>query len=319
MTLKGGNPGNWAETHPSRSERFLVTGALGCIGAWVVYELVGQGVEVVAFDKGDDDFRIRSLLEDSAMAQVTQVQGDIVDPQVIRAVVHDHDVTNVVYLAALQMPPCSTDPRVGALVNVVGTINVFDAVRDTRASERPIVYSSSVAALDAPDETSTDASTLNGRPASHYGVFKVANEGSARVFARESGISSIGLRPHVVYGVGRDQGRTTAVTKAILAAALNEPFEITFTGFCRMQYAQDVAKAFIAASRTDTKGALVVNVEPERGCQRRRWRDPRCRPGGSRPHLVMHLHSRVACRRKTSCDCLVVLPQPLSRTASSRR
>jgi nucleoside-diphosphate-sugar epimerase len=234
---------------------------LGCIGAWVVHELVGQGVEVVAFDKGDDDFRIRYLLDDSAIAQVTQVQGDIVDPQVIRGVVHDYDITNVVHLAALQMPPCSENPRIGALVNVVGTINVFEAVRDTRASERPIVYSSSVAAFDAPDEATADASTPTGRPASHYGVFKVANEGNARVFARELGISSIGLRPHIVYGVGRDQGRTSAITKAILAAARNEPFEITFTGFCQMQYAQDVAKAFIAASRTDAKGALVVNID----------------------------------------------------------
>ena len=59
MTLEAKSPGTSAESHASGSERFLVTGALGCIGAWVVHEFVGQGVEVVAFNKGHDDFRIR--------------------------------------------------------------------------------------------------------------------------------------------------------------------------------------------------------------------------------------------------------------------
>ena len=34
------------------SERFLVTGALGCIGAWTVRALVRDGADVTAFDLG---------------------------------------------------------------------------------------------------------------------------------------------------------------------------------------------------------------------------------------------------------------------------
>ena len=45
------------------SERFLITGAYGCIGAWTVRQLVREGVEVIGVDAGDDDRRVRDLLE----------------------------------------------------------------------------------------------------------------------------------------------------------------------------------------------------------------------------------------------------------------
>ncbi len=242
-------------------ERFLVTGAFGCLGAWVVHELVGAGVDVVSFDIGNDDFRIRYLLDDGALARVTRVRGDIADPLAVREAVLDHGITNVLHLAALQIPACAANPSSGALANVVGTINVFEAVKNTPAADRPIVYASSVAAYDAIDDPAADKFEPSGRPSSHYGVFKFANEGNARVFARDDGLASIGLRPAVVYGVGRDQGKTSAPTAAMLAAARGMPFKITFSGSCQMQYAQDVARAFITASRTDHEGAAIVNLD----------------------------------------------------------
>src|SRR5690606_12641599 len=97
-------------------------------------------------------------------------------------------------------------------------------------------------------------------PSSHYGVYKFANEASARVFARDDGLASIGIRPSVAYGVGRDQGKTASPTLAMLAAARGEPFEIDFGGACQLQYAPDVARAFIAAARSDHAGAAVVDL-----------------------------------------------------------
>ena len=91
-------------------------------------------------------------------------------------------------------------------------------------------------------------------------MFKTANEGTARVFAAESGLNSIGLRPHVVYGPCRDHGLTSATTAAMRAAAHGNEYSIPFGGRCEMQYAPDVAAAFIAATRTGFRGATVVNV-----------------------------------------------------------
>jgi UDP-glucuronate 4-epimerase len=242
------------------TERFLVTGAFGCLGAWVVHELVTNGTEAVAFDIGQDDYRIRYLVDEKELTRVTYCKGDITDAAAIAAAVRDFNVTNVIHLAALQMPFCAASPSLGAAVNVLGTINVFEAVKNSQAIERPIVYSSSVAAYDAIENPEVDPAALTGRPMSHYGVYKFTNEANARVFAKEDGLTSIGLRPHVVYGVGRDQGRTADPTLAMLAAARGVSGEITFSGTFQLQYARDVARAFIAASRATVEGAEVMNV-----------------------------------------------------------
>ena len=67
-----------------------------------------------------------------------------------------------------------------------------------------------------------DAAGETLTPASIYGVYKIANEGSARIYWQESQVASVGLRPLIVYGGGRDQGTTSSPTLAMAAAARGE-------------------------------------------------------------------------------------------------
>jgi len=232
------------------SGRFLVTGAFGCIGAWVVHELVRDGRDVVTFDLATEPRRLRLLLGDEADA-VPHVVGDISDGVSLEHTLDEHGITNVIHLAALQVPFVRADPPLGARVNVLGTVNVFEAA--TRRELAPIVYASSIAAFDKDGRLVGPATTL-------YGVFKRANEHTANVYFDEKGIASVGLRPHTVYGVGRDQGLTSAPTVAMLAAAAGTRYTIPFGGACLMQLARDVARAFIAASDAGAEGAKVHNV-----------------------------------------------------------
>lgn len=236
------------------SDRFLVTGAHGCIGAWVVNELVRAGRDVVTFDLSADPRRLRLLLGDEAGA-VPHVQGDISDTAALEGALDGHDVGNVIHLAALQIPLVRADPRLGSRVNVVGTVNVFEAAKSRELG--PVVYASSIAALGR-DGSET------GVPSTLYGVFKRSNEHTARVYLEENGIASVGLRPHTVYGVGRDQGVTSAPTTAMLAAAAGVPYRIPYGGACQMQFARDVARAFIAASDARPEGASVHNLPGRR-------------------------------------------------------
>jgi nucleoside-diphosphate-sugar epimerase len=91
-------------------------------------------------------------------------------------------------------------------------------------------------------------------------VFKSANEGMARVFALESSLASIGLRPSVVYGACRDTGLTSATTAAMRAAAHGLSYTIPFAGSCEFQFAPDAAAAFVAAARAPFTGAAVANI-----------------------------------------------------------
>jgi len=244
-------------------ERFLVTGALGCIGAWTVRTLVREGVPVVAFDLAADPRRLRSITTADELAQVTLVEGDITDLDSVERALTDHGVTNVIHLAALQVPASRANPPLGARVNVVGTVNVFEAVRRLGDQIAQLVYTGSIGMFDAAD---ADPAThrlevaTTPHPTNHYGVYKQANEGTAQVYWRDNGLSSIGLRPMVVYGPGRDQGLTSTPTKAVLAAVLGRPYTISFGGRTLFQYAEDVARDLILASRSPLRGARVFNV-----------------------------------------------------------
>jgi UDP-glucuronate 4-epimerase len=240
-------------------ERFLVTGANGCIGAWVVAQLTREATPVVALDASDDDHRLRLVLDDEALAGVTKVKGDITDLAALERTLDEHAITHVIHLAALQVPFCRADPPLGARVNVVGTVNVFEAV--ARRAERmgPVVYASSIAAYDALDDSGA-APAMQGVPSTLYGVYKRANEGTATVYAQERATASACLRPHTVYGPGRDQGLTSAPTTAMLAAAAGRPYRLPFGGAYQLQYAPDVAQAFIAAARAHEGGATVRDI-----------------------------------------------------------
>ena len=189
--------------------------------------------------------------------------GDITELGQLERVLDEQEITNVIHLAALQIPLARADPPRGAAVNVVGTVNVLEAVSVRLDRMAPVVYASSVA-IHAPDARAGPASEdALERPATHYGVHKVANEGAARVYWADCGTASIGVRPYVVYGAGRDAGLTSAPTAAMLAAARGEAFRIPFGGRAQFHYAPDVARALVAASRSGHRGALVGNLPGE--------------------------------------------------------
>ena len=186
------------------------------------------------------------------LSRVTIVDGDITDGDALGAILDAHDITNVIHLAALQVPFCRADPVRGAQVNVVGTVVVFEQVRQRRERMAPVVYAGSVGMFDAADADLASGRLLadaTAHPATLYGVYKLANEGTAQVYWAEHGVASFGLRPMTVYGPGRDQGMTSTPTKAMAAAVLGRPYHISFGGSTLYQYAADVARAFIAASR----------------------------------------------------------------------
>ena len=244
-------------------ERFLVTGALGCIGAWTVRNLVCEAVPVTVFDLATEPRRLQLLLSDEELARVNFVAGDIADLPAFERALDDGGITHVIHLAGLQVPFCAADPPLGARVNVVGTANVFEAVKRRKDRMGKVVYASSVAVFGAPEDYAPgqvmrDDSALI--PHTHYGVYKRANEGTGHVYWLDEGVSSIGFRPYVVYGVGRDQGLTSTPTTAMLAAAADLPYRISYGGRTVFQYADDTARAFIRAARADYAGAGAFNL-----------------------------------------------------------
>src|SRR5216683_4351995 len=243
------------------SETYFITGAQGCIGSWIVKTLAERGDSPLVFDRSDDARRLSAIMDPADLERVRFVTGDITDGPAVLGALKESAAQRVIHLAGLQVPTCKADPVAGALVNVVGTINMFEAARTVGV--KGVVYASSAAVYGMDEEGGPLDETAECEPTTHYGVFKRTNEGNARIYFLDHGLSSVGLRPLTVYGVNRDSGLTSDPTKAMKAAVLGLPFHIRFGGATDFQYVADTAAAFIACADRVPPGAYVFNLHGE--------------------------------------------------------
>jgi nucleoside-diphosphate-sugar epimerase len=242
-------------------ERYFITGAQGCIGSWIVKTLLERGDEAIVFDRSNDSRRLAAIMNATDLAGVRFLVGDITDRAAVSSALRESEALRVIHLAGLQVPACKADPLAGAVVNVVGTLDVFEAARETHA--KAIVYASSAAVYGINDDDTPLDESAPTEPSTHYGVFKLTNEGNARIYFLDHGLSSVGLRPLTVYGVNRDTGLTSDPTKAMKSAVLGRPFHIRFSGATDFQYVADTAAAFIACADKAPEGAHVFNLHGE--------------------------------------------------------
>ncbi len=236
---------------PSRFKApILVTGAGGCIGAWVCAILSRSGVPVIASDLAKNPARAALIMGEEAAETLDWTALDVTDGAAVADLVSTRNIGAIIHLAGLQVPFCAANPALGARVNVEGTINILEAARHNQIKRT--VFASSVAAAAFPP----------GGPYKEtlYGAYKVANEQTAFVYWKDWQVPSVGLRPNVVYGVARDQGISSKNTIGIQAAALDEAYDIPFTGPYSWLYAGEAAAAFIAAVSQDGAGAHAFDL-----------------------------------------------------------
>src|SRR6185503_4028694 len=108
---------------------YFVTGAQGCIGSWVVKTLVERGDLPVVFDRSENASRLTAIMDRLLIGRVRFLIGDITDSRVVGEALARSNARHVIHLAGLQVPSCKANPIAGAMVNVVGTLNVFEAAR----------------------------------------------------------------------------------------------------------------------------------------------------------------------------------------------
>ena len=217
--------------------KVLVTGG-GFLGQRLARSLQAAGRRVRILD-----------VAPPAASDLEWVTGDVASLDTVAHALEG--CSHVVHLAALLTPACAAEPLRGAQVNLIGTLNVFEAAR--RAGLRQVVYASSAGVYGPTDASRPLPTTL-------YGTWKLAGEGIARAYLAEHGIGSVGLRPVVVYGAGREVGLSSGPSLACRAAALGEPYTIPFSGRTGLVYVDDVVRAFAAALEPARTGAHVFDM-----------------------------------------------------------
>ena len=231
--------------------QILITGGGGFIGAWLARRLADKGHRLRVFEPLARTAQFNGIVGPAA-ASVEWSIGDIADAQAVRTAAEGCDA--IVHLAGILTPACKDDPVRGAMINLVGTLNAFNAAQVLGI--RRIVFTSS-AGVYGPDDDATP------RPITHYGAFKLACEGSARAYCEDHGIASVGFRPYIVYGFGRETGLTAGPSLACRAAARGESYVIPYVGTAGLVFVDDVVAAYEAALERMPDGAHVFNLPGE--------------------------------------------------------
>ena len=230
-----------------KNKSILITGAAGCIGAWTVKLLNEIGAKPVVYEITENRSRLDLAMED--LDNVAWELGNITDFNRLTEVISSHDISAIIHLAALQVPFCKADPIGSTQVNVIGSINVLEAAR--QSGIKRLAYASSVAVPAMGD---------NDYLATLYGAHKVCGEQMAGVYWQDWQVPSIGIRPGIIYGPGRDQGMSAAPSIAMLGALEGQSYTIPFSGPLTFCHVEDAALRFVTAISKKQNGAPVFDM-----------------------------------------------------------
>ena len=229
-------------------EKIIIFGGCGFLGSWIVKAFLKKGYSVSIFDLKIQKELLSHVIGEE-MNKIKFINGDITNFDQVQEATNNMD--HVINLAGLMTPDCSSNPILGAKVNLLGSINVFEALKKNNI--KFLVYASSAGVFGQKDH-------YNPFPETHYGAYKLAVEGVARAYFNEAGISSVGIRPYVIYGPGREIGGTAGITLACKAAKQGDSYTVNFSGKAGFVYVQDVVDIVEMSISQIPSGALTFNI-----------------------------------------------------------
>lgn len=249
---------------PIQKDKYVITGAQGFLGSWIIKRLLLQKhVEIVGLDVTSKPTILNQICTKDELERIKIISTNITNFDNLLDFFNDYKPNYVLHLAGAQVPTCKERPAFGALINVVGTANIFEVAR-LQNSVKTIVYASSAAVCGPSTDYSQRPVNDNDfhKPRTIYGIYKQSTEGIAKMFWQDNKIPSVGIRPLVCYGVGRELGISSDPTKAIKSAILGHRMSIGFKGATVFNFAQDIADIFIRSCLAveNTPNAYACNI-----------------------------------------------------------
>lgn len=166
----------------------FVTGSSGFIGSHLVDHLLARGDSVITLQRKVSAPR----------AGLRTIEGDVLDAELLKRVIAENKPDEIYHLAAQSLPNVSWEqPALTHRINVDGTLNLLEAVRAANYSPA-IVFASSSSVYAMSDAPIREDDLC--RPASPYGVSKLAADHLCRLYALRHGLRVMCARPFFVIG-----------------------------------------------------------------------------------------------------------------------
>lgn len=232
------------------TQRILVTGGAGFVGANLVRTLVGNGHRVRVIDN-----LTSGTAEHLEGVDVELIKGDIRDAGDLASAMRDID--KVVHLAAAGSVIMSIeDPASNFEINALGTFRVLNAARE--AGVERVVLASTGGALMGDTPPPVNEKSLP-KPIAPYGASKLAGEGYAHAFSVSYGLRTICLRFANVYGPYMDQ-KSGVINKFFTGVRSGEPLQIFGDQSRDYIYVEDLCGALQQALSADLPGGTVLHI-----------------------------------------------------------
>src|SRR5262249_8121086 len=248
----------------TESSHVLVTGGAGFIGSHAVDLLMERGHRVSVLDDLSTGRRA-NLAQWESHPNFAFVHGDVTSDLTAafdRMQRRHGRIDRIAHFAAQTAVPISMDDPVGDIrVNLGGTVRILEYAR-THGVAKVLFASSSAVYDDGTPVPVSEGSTP--RPASPYGVDKLAAELFLDYYARLHGLTFTALRFMNVYGPRQDPGSWYSGVISIFLdrAVAGRPLTIFDDGEQTRDfvYVTDVAEAVVDALITDAGNNAIVNI-----------------------------------------------------------
>lgn len=181
------------------SNRILITGAGGFVGPHLIHALADSSLEA----------ELHAWYLGAASPGIPGASWrtvDVSDPEAITGAIQDTQPTHLIHLAAISnVPESFADPRRTWMINVIGTLNILEAIKRESPHTRVLLVSSSEVygrAFSIGTALDEQAPT---QPMNPYAASKLAGEVLAGPYAQR-GLRVIIARPFNHIGPGQGPG-----------------------------------------------------------------------------------------------------------------
>lgn len=233
----------------------LVTGGAGFIGSHVADLLATEGYGVTVLDN------LTSGKREQVPRSATFVEADITSPEAA-ALVRDSGFDVICHLAAqIDVRKSVADPAADSRLNIGGSLNLLEAVRQGSPRTR-FIFSSTGGAVYGDLVPMPVEEAASKDPQSPYGTAKLSVEYYMGYYARVHGLDTVALRYANVYGPRQDPHGEAGVV-AIFCNRILDGAALTVFGDGRQTrdyvYALDVARANLLACTAELPRMTTVD------------------------------------------------------------
>jgi len=240
----------------------LITGGAGFIGSNLADGLLSLGKKVICLDNFDDFYdpaiKRRNILSSLSNSSYYLEEVDICRSKQLEAVFKKYPIDIVIHLAARAgVRPSLFNPGLYYNINLIGTLNLLEAMRKNNV--RKMIFASSSSVYGNNKKIPYSESDPVDNPISPYAASKKASELLCHTYYHLYGFDIIGLRFFTVYGPR--QRPEMAITQFVRKIIKAEPIQLFGDGSSQRDYTyiDDITQG-IQASIRNLKGFEIINL-----------------------------------------------------------